>query len=99
MASDRYTTAAEVIGLLEEPLASHGFELLDVRVYQGGGRLTLRIYVDTQDGINVAGCASASRTAGMLMEEADIIRSAYVIAYAEIGKHLCRDAVLLLHQT
>ena len=42
--------AAAVIALLEPELATEGLDLLDVRVFRGGGRLQLRIYLDTFDG-------------------------------------------------
>ena len=47
---DRYALAQRVIALVEEDLAADGYELLDVRVFRGGGRLQLRLYVDTADG-------------------------------------------------
>ncbi len=82
---NRYALSASVIDLLEEPLAELGFELLDVRVYQGGGRLTLRVYVDTENGISADDCARASRTVGMLMEETDLLADAYVIEVTSPG--------------
>ncbi|MBC8422697.1 ribosome maturation factor RimP, partial [bacterium] len=69
----------------DEPLAGLGFDLLDVRVFQGGGRLTLRVYVDTADGVNVDDCARASRTVGMLLEETNLLADAYVIEVTSPG--------------
>lgn len=82
---DRYALASRVIELLEGPLAVHGYELLDARLYQGGGRLTLRLYVDSEGGVGVDDCAQASRTAGMLLEEGDLIAEAYVIEVSSPG--------------
>jgi ribosome maturation factor RimP len=82
---DRYQLAARIIEVLEEPLAGQGFALLDVRIFRGGGRLTLRVYVDTENGVSVDDCARASRTVGMLLEEADLMRDAYLIEVTSPG--------------
>jgi len=81
----KYELARKIITLLENDLAAVGFELLDVRVMRGGGRLQLRIFVDTSDGIDLDGCAEASRTAGILLEEADLIQERYVIEVSSPG--------------
>lgn len=78
--------AAEVIALLEGELAGQGFELLDVRVFRGGGRITLRIFVDTAEGgISLDEVATASRTCSMLLEEADRIADPYVLEVSSPG--------------
>jgi ribosome maturation factor RimP len=78
--------AAEVIALLEGDLTSQGFELLDVRVFRGGGRITLRIFVDLPEGgINLDEVATASRTVSMLLEEADSIADPYVLEVSSPG--------------
>ncbi|MBK9303063.1 MAG: ribosome maturation factor RimP [bacterium] len=82
---DRYELAGRAVDLLAAPLAAQGFDLLDVRVFRGGGRLTLRVYLDREGGIGVDDCAEASRTAGMLVEEAGIVADAYVIEVSSPG--------------
>ena len=82
---DRFALATRIIELLERPLAAQGFELLDVRIFVGGGRTTLRLYLDREDGIGVDDLAVASRTAGMLLEEADAVAEAYVIEASSPG--------------
>jgi ribosome maturation factor RimP len=78
--------AARVIELLEPEFAAAGFDLLDVRVFRGGGRHQLRIYLDTTDGgISLDQVTAASRTAGMLLEEADPIPGQYVIEVSSPG--------------
>lgn len=78
--------AAEVIALLEGELAGQGFSLLDVRVFRGGGRITLRIFVDTPGGgISLDEVATASRTVSMLLEEADRIADPYVLEVSSPG--------------
>lgn len=84
--------ARQVITLLEAELASGGFDLLDVRVFQGGGRFQVRIYVDllARDGrdgggISLDQVAKASRTVSMLLEEADLFADQYVIEVSSPG--------------
>ncbi len=82
---DRYALAQRVIALVEEDLAADGYELLDVRVFRGGGRLQLRLYVDAADGVDLGDCTRASRTVSMLLEEADVFSMAYVIEVSSPG--------------
>ncbi len=85
MSLDRYRLAETIITVLETPLAEEGYELLDVRVFRGGGRLTLRIYLDRPGGISLDDCASASRSIGLLLEEADPVEGAYVLEVSSPG--------------
>ncbi len=76
----------QVIDLLEADLLKDGFDLLDVRVFQGGGRTQIRVYIDLIDGgIALGECARAARTAGMLLEEADIVPGRYVVEVSSPG--------------
>lgn len=76
----------QVIDLLETELLNDGFDLLDVRVFQGGGRTQIRIYIDLVDGgIAMGECAKASRNIGMLLEEADIVPGRYVLEVSSPG--------------
>ena len=84
--------AQQVIKLLEADLATGGYDLLDVRVFQGGGRFQIRIFVDLlataespAGGIGLAEVARASRTAGMLLEEADLFADQYVVEVSSPG--------------
>ena len=78
--------AARIIELLEPELAADGFDLLDIRIFRGGGRFQLRIFVDLLEGaISLDQVASASRTVGMLLEEADPFPGQYVIEVSSPG--------------
>lgn len=84
--TDSRKIAAQVIELLEKELAADGFDLLDVRVFQGGGRFQVRVYVDLPEGgIDLGQCTEASRTVGMLLEEADLFTGQYVIEVSSPG--------------
>ncbi len=84
---DRYAQANHVFALLEPELVAEGFDLVDVRVFQGGGRLQVRLSVDLpgEDRINLDGCARASRTASMFLEEADVFPGAWVLEVSSPG--------------
>ena len=78
--------AARIIDLLESELAADGYDLLDIRIFRGGGRIQLRIFVDLHEGtISLDQVASASRTIGMLLEEADPFPGQYVIEVSSPG--------------
>ena len=84
--ADLKRMAARIIDLVESDLAAGGIDLLDIRIFRGGGRIQLRIYVDLLDGkISLAQVASASRTIGMLLEEADPFPGQYVIEVSSPG--------------
>ncbi len=82
---DQYDLAAKIREILEPLVKTEGFELLDIRVFRGGGRSTVRIYLDGENGITLDQCAKTSRTLGMHLEESDIIREAYVIEVSSPG--------------
>lgn len=91
---DTRQAAARVIALLEPELAAAGYDLLDVRIFRGGGRLQVRLYLDLAGaggddpgagGITLDQCAEASRTVGMLLEEADLFSGQYVIEVSSPG--------------
>ncbi len=79
--------ATKVMELLEPELAADGFEILDVRVFQGGGRLQVRVYLETDSagGITLGECAKAGRSINMLMEEADLFSGQYVMEVSSPG--------------
>ncbi len=79
--------SSQVLEMLEPELTRDGFEILDVRVFQGGGRVQVRIYVDLypDGGITLDQCTRAGRTVNMLMEEADLFVGQYVLEVSSPG--------------
>jgi ribosome maturation factor RimP len=84
---DRYALAARIHDLLATELGAEGWELVDVRVFRGGGRLQVRLYVDLpgEERIDLDGCARASRAASMFLEEADLFGGAWVLEVSSPG--------------
>lgn len=82
---DREKLRAQIIDLLDREAAGLGCELIDVRLFFGGGRLSVRVYLDRPGGIDLQGCAVASRTIDMLLEESRLVEGAYVIEVSSPG--------------
>jgi len=84
---DRYAQAARIHALLAPELAAEGWDLVDVRIFRGGGRLQVRLYVDLagEGRIDLDGCARASRTASMFLEEADPFSGPWVLEVSSPG--------------
>ena len=83
---DTRQVAARIIALLEPELVTAGYDLLDVRIFRGGGRVQVRLYLDlVGGGITLDKCAKASRSVGMLLEEADLFADPYVIEVSSPG--------------
>ncbi len=84
---DRYALAARIHDLLAPELGAEGWDLVDVRVFRGGGRLQVRLYVDLpgEERIDLDGCARASRAASMFLEESDLFPEAWVLEVSSPG--------------
>ena len=83
--TDRYELAKRVIKVVENDLAAGAYELVDVRVFTGGGRYQVRIYLDREGGINLDQCVTAARSVNILLEEADLFPGRYVIEVSSPG--------------
>lgn len=82
---DKDALRRRITALIESELAAVGYELLDVRLFTGGGRLHVRVFLDREGGIRLDGCVAAGRTIGMLLEEAAFLGEAYVIEASSPG--------------
>ncbi len=72
----------ELIGPL---LSSRGVELVDLICHPGGGRLTLRLLVDTARGITLDELSGLNRSVGALLEEHDVIPDRYLLEVSSPG--------------
>jgi ribosome maturation factor RimP len=91
MPVDQDGLRGELIRLSEPELAIHGFELVDLEVLRGGGRMTLRVTIErpgaTESGVGIEDCATASRALGRLLdaEGDELLRGRYVIEVSSPG--------------
>jgi ribosome maturation factor RimP len=84
---ERYTLAARIMNYLAPELSEEGFDLVDVRVFQGGGRQQVRLYVDRpgEGRIDLEGCAEASRSASLLLDAVDDFSGPWVLEVSSPG--------------
>ena len=70
---------------LEPVLVRDGYELVDVEWVRGGGRWTLRVFIDREGGVNVDDCQAVSRTVEPILDVEDFIEPAYDLEVSSPG--------------
>ncbi len=70
---------------LEPILVRDGYELVDVEWVRGGGRWTLRVFIDRDGGVNVDDCQLVSRTVEPVLDVEDFIEPAYNLEVSSPG--------------
>ena len=70
---------------LEPILARDGYELVEVEWVRGGGRWTLRVFIDREGGVNVDDCQLVSRTIDPVLDVEDFIEPAYDLEVSSPG--------------
>lgn len=71
--------------LLEPGVKALGFELVDVELEGRGQRATLRVYIDSPEGITVDDCADVSRQLSAILDVEDPIAGSYVLEVSSPG--------------
>lgn len=82
---DGNSLISDMIKMLESPLSEEGYELLDIRSFRGGGRLTLRVYIDSENGVTISDCSKAARSIDCLLEESDLLPDSSVVEVSSPG--------------
>jgi ribosome maturation factor RimP len=75
----------EIWNLLEPVIAVRGMEILEIEYRREPNGWVLRIFLDAERGISVEDCAEISRTAGDLLDMADLIRTSYNLEVSSPG--------------
>jgi ribosome maturation factor RimP len=70
---------------LETFVDSLGFELADISAPVVGGRLTLRLFVHSPDGVTLDDCAHISRSVSEKLDTDDPIHSRYTLEVSSLG--------------
>jgi ribosome maturation factor RimP len=70
---------------LEPVLVRDGYELVEVEWVRGGGRFTLRVYIDRPGGVNVDDCQAVSRIIEPILDVEDFIEPAYDLEVSSPG--------------
>jgi ribosome maturation factor RimP len=66
-------------------LARDGYELVEVEWVRGGGRFTLRVFIDRPGGVNIDDCQLVSRTVEPILDVEDFIEPAYGLEVSSPG--------------
>ena len=76
----------EKVRQLAAPLAAQeGLELVDVEIGGGGGRQTLRLFVDKEGGVTLDDCTAVSRAVSTALDVEDPIAGAYDLEVSSPG--------------
>ncbi|CAM3012635.1 ribosome maturation factor RimP [Vibrio rarus] len=71
--------------MLEAPVEAAGYELVGLEFIRAGEYSTLRIYIDSENGINVDDCAEVSHQVSAVMDVEDPISVAYSLEVSSPG--------------
>ncbi|ANO32182.1 ribosome maturation factor RimP [Vibrio breoganii] len=71
--------------MLEAPVEALGYELVGLEFIRAGEYSTLRIYIDSENGINVDDCAEVSHQVSAVMDVEDPISVAYNLEVSSPG--------------
>ncbi|MCE5335287.1 MAG: ribosome maturation factor RimP [Desulfobacteraceae bacterium] len=78
-------TVREVWDLLQPVVDAEGMEILEVEYRRESIGWVLRVFIDSPRGVSVDDCAHISRTAGDVLDMADIIRTRYHLEISSPG--------------
>jgi ribosome maturation factor RimP len=77
--------SVQVRRLLEPVLARDGYDLVEVEWVRGGGRWTLRLYVDSPGGVGLDECQAVSSLVDPILDVSDLIEPAYDLEVSSPG--------------
>jgi ribosome maturation factor RimP len=76
----------EKVRQLAAPLAAQeGLELIDVEIGGGGGRQTLRLFIDKAGGVSLDDCTSVSRAVSTALDVEDPLQGSYDLEVSSPG--------------
>ncbi len=85
MASQAHNLTERLTQLLEPTIQAEGLELWALEHSGGSGRLTLRVYLESPNGVTVDDCARISRALGALLDVDDPIAGRYNLEVSSPG--------------
>ena len=78
-------TADRVAELVRPAIEELGLELWDVRILKEGASWYLRVYIDSENGIDINNCTDVSHAIDPIIDEADPISQAYYLEVCSPG--------------
>jgi ribosome maturation factor RimP len=82
---DRKETEAALARLATPFLEHNGLRLWGVEFFPGAGRSLVRIYIESEGGVDVEACAKVSRHLGVALEVEDLIQGAFTLEVSSPG--------------
>ena len=79
------SVADRVRALIEDTVSSQGVNLWDVRFIKEGASWYLRVFIDSENGINIDDCANVSHAIDPVLDEADPIDKSYYLEVCSPG--------------
>jgi ribosome maturation factor RimP len=71
--------------MLNAPVEAIGFELVGIEFVRAGKHSTLRVFIDSEDGIDVDDCADVSRQVSAVLDVEDPISTEYNLEVSSPG--------------
>lgn len=75
----------EIEALLAPVVARLGYELIDIEFESRGGRSTLRLFIDGENGITLDDCAEASNAVSGVLDVEDPVPGEYLLEVSSPG--------------
>ena len=71
--------------MLDAPVAALGFELVGIEFIRAGKHSTLRVYIDSPEGVEIEDCADVSRQVSAVLDVEDPITNEYNLEVSSPG--------------
>jgi ribosome maturation factor RimP len=78
-------STARLQELLQPVVEGLGYECVGIEYQPAGGRTTLCVYIDREEGISVDDCEKVSRQVGAVLDVEDVIRGHYTLEVSSPG--------------
>ncbi len=82
---DNFLIAEKVCGLAEKPVKAKNLELVHVEIFGPKSKPTVRVFIDSPDGITHDHCSDVSAVVGEILDSEDFISSRYVLEVSSPG--------------
>lgn len=79
------TLETRLAEMLKAPVEALGYQLWGIEYVQAGKHSILRIFIDSENGINIEDCAEASRQASAVLDVEDPISTEYTLEVSSPG--------------
>jgi len=78
-------TEAQLVQIIEPALEAMGYELVDLEYRREERGWVVRLFIDSENGVNLDDCAAVSRELGVLLEVEDPVPHAYNLEVSSPG--------------